>query len=107
MINIINRKLVGDAEQVVHHSADSGNPFTDVSANYPVTFFLPAKLGRFDEISIICDAREMAEFINTAKDSGYHLPLNPLWEKEVVEVRRPDFIRAQNLIQLKLGRTAA
>lgn len=107
MINIINRKLVGDAEPVVHHSADSGNPFTDVSANYPVTFFLPAKLGRFDEISIICNAREMAEFINTAKDSGYHLPLNPLWEKEVVEVRRPDFIRAQNLIQLKLGRTAA
>lgn len=107
MIGIINQKLVGDAERVVHHNADSGSPATEVTANYPATFFLPAKLGRFDEISIIRDAREMADFIKTAKDSGYHLPLNPLWEKEVVEVRRPDFIRAQNLIQLKLGQTAA
>ncbi|AZF57478.1 anthrax toxin-like adenylyl cyclase domain-containing protein [Pseudomonas sp. R11-23-07] len=95
MIGIINRKLVGDAERVVHHNADSGSPATDVAANYPATFFLPAKLGRFDEISIIHDSREMAELIKTAKDSGYHVPLNPLWEKEVVNVRRSDFTLAK------------
>ncbi|ONH56875.1 adenylate cyclase [Pseudomonas cedrina subsp. cedrina] len=96
MIGIINQKLVRDGERVVHHSADSGNPVTDVAANYPTTFFLPTKLGRFDEISIINNSREMMELIKTAKDSGYHVPLNPLWEKEVVEVRRSDFIRARN-----------
>jgi len=95
MIGIINRKLVGDAERVVHHNADSGSPATDVGANYPATFFLPAKLGRFDEISIVHDSKEMAELIKTAKDSGYHVPLNPLWEKEVVNVRRSDFTLAK------------
>ncbi|AZF04405.1 anthrax toxin-like adenylyl cyclase domain-containing protein [Pseudomonas sp. R5-89-07] len=95
MIGIINRKLVGDAERVIHHNADSGSHVTDVAANYPATFFLPAKLGRFDEISIIHDSKEMAELIKTAKDSGYHVPLNPLWEKEVVNVRRSDFTLAK------------
>lgn len=96
MIGLINQKLVGEGERVVHHNADSGSPATEVAANYPTTFFLPAKLGRFDEISIIHDSREMAELIKTAKDSGYHVPLNPLWEKEVTNVRRSAFTQAKN-----------
>ncbi|AZE82976.1 Adenylate cyclase ExoY [Pseudomonas orientalis] len=96
MIGIINRSLVGNAEPVVHHSADSSNPVTDVTANYPATFFLPTKLGRFDEISIIHDSKEMAELIKTAKDSGYHVPLNPLWEQELVSIRRSDFTQAKH-----------
>lgn len=96
MIELINQKLVGGGERVVHHNADSGSPATDVAANYPATFFLPAKLGRFDVIGIIANSREMAELINTAKDSGYHVPLNPLWEKEVVGIRRSDFLRAKS-----------
>ncbi|WP_411566473.1 anthrax toxin-like adenylyl cyclase domain-containing protein [Pseudomonas orientalis] len=96
MIGIINQELVGDAERVVHHNADSGSPATEVTANYPATFFLPAKLGRFDEISIIHDSKEMAELIKTAKDSGYHVPLNPLWEKELVNIRRSDFTEAKH-----------
>ncbi|MDY7531871.1 anthrax toxin-like adenylyl cyclase domain-containing protein [Pseudomonas sp. Bout1] len=104
MIPAINEALVGSGEWVVHHNADSGSPATDVAANYPVTFFLPAKLGRFDEVSIISDGKEMAELIRTAKDSGYHMPLNPLWEKEVVNVRRPAFSEAQ--ARLSSSRTA-
>lgn len=104
MIPAINEALVGNGEWVVHHNADSGSPATDVAANYPVTFFLPAKLGRFDEVSIINDGKEMAELIRTAKDSGYHMPLNPLWEKEVVNVRRPAFSEAQ--ARLSSSRTA-
>lgn len=104
MIPAINEALVGNGEWVVHHNADSGSPATDVAANYPVTFFLPAKLGRFDEVSIISDGKEMAELIRTAKDSGYHMPLNPLWEKEVVNVRRPAFSEAQ--ARLSSSRTA-
>ncbi|CRM31355.1 Calmodulin-sensitive adenylate cyclase precursor [Pseudomonas sp. 37 R 15] len=96
MIGIINQTLVGDAERVVHHNADSGSPATEVAANYPATFFLPSKLGRFDEISIIHDSREMAELIKTAKDSGFHVPLNPLWENELVNIRRSDFTQAKH-----------
>jgi len=95
MIELINQKLVGDAERVVHHNADSGSPAADVATNYPATFFLPAKLGQFDEICLINNSKEMAELVRTAKDSGYHVPLNPLWEKEVISVKRPGFIQAQ------------
>lgn len=80
---------------MVHHSTDSENPVTEVAANYPATFFLPTTLGRFDEISIINDGKEMAELIKTAKDSGYHVPLNPLWEREVVGIKRSGFTHAQ------------
>jgi len=96
MIELINQTLIGEGERVVHHNADSGSPATEVADNYPATFFLPAKLGRFNEISIIRDSREMAELIKTAKDSGYHVPLNPLWEKEVTNVRRSAFTQAKN-----------
>lgn len=94
MIELINHRLVGNGERVVHHNADSGSPATDVAANYPATFFLPTKLGRFDEISMINDSQEMAELVRTAKDSGYHVPLNPLWEKEVVGIKRMGFAHA-------------
>lgn len=95
MIELINHRLVGNGERVVHHNADSGSPAAEVAANYPATFFLPTKLGRFDEISIINDGKEMAELIKTAKDSGYHVPLNPLWEREVVGIKRSGFTHAQ------------
>lgn len=94
MIDLINHRLVGNGEKVVHHNADSGSPATDVAANYPATFFLPTKLGRFDEICMIHDSKEMAELVKTAKDSGYHVPLNPLWEKEVVSIKRTGFSKA-------------
>ncbi|RTX94332.1 adenylate cyclase [Pseudomonas sp. C 49-2] len=95
MIELINQRLVGNGERLVHHNADSGSPATEVAANYPATFFLPTKLGRFDEISIINNSKEMAELITTAKDSGYHVPVNPLWEREVVGIKRSGFTHAQ------------
>ncbi|WP_248752697.1 CyaA/EF/ExoY family adenylyl cyclase toxin [Pseudomonas sp. MWU15-20650] len=95
MIGLINQRLVGDGERVVHHNADSGSPATDVATNYPTTFFLPSKLGRFEEICVINDSKEMAELVRTAKDSGYQVPLNPLWEKEVAGIKRSGFAHAQ------------
>ena len=95
MIELINHRLVGNGERVVHHNADSGSPATEVAANYPATFFLPTKLGRFDEVSIINNSKEMAELITTAQDSGYHGPVNPLWEREVVGIKRSGFTHAQ------------
>ncbi len=96
MIELINNKLVGNGERVVHHNADSGSPATDEAANYPATFFLPTKLGEFDKICIIRDNKEMANFIKTAKNSGYHVPLNPLWEGEVSSIKRSSFTHAHS-----------
>lgn len=98
MIPVINAALVGDGERVVHHNADSGSPASDAAANYPATFFLPARLGAFDEICVIENSQQMAELILQAKNSGYHIPLNPLWEPEVTNVRRSDFTQAQALL---------
>ncbi len=99
LIELINQRLVGNGERVVHHNADSGSPATEVAANYPATFFLPAKLGRFDEICIINDSKEMAELVRTAKDNGYQVPLNPLWEKDVVGIKRANFTHAQERLE--------
>ena len=91
MIPVINHALVGNGEKVVHHNADSGSPATDPSANYPATFFLPTKIGPFEVVCIINDSQELAMLVQEAKNSGYHIPLNPLWETQVSEVRRSSF----------------
>jgi hypothetical protein len=94
MIPVINQALVGDGEPVVHHNADSGSPAADVTANYPATFVLPIKLGKFPEVCVIENKQEMAELIQEAKNGGYHIPLNPLWEPEVTGIKRADFSNA-------------
>jgi hypothetical protein len=94
MIEVINQALTGDGERVVHHNADSGSPASSAADNYPATFFLPRKTGHFDEVCIIENAREFADLVSQLKDSGYHIPLNPLWENEVKTVLRPGFSKA-------------
>jgi len=91
MIPVINAALVGNGERVVHHNADSGSPASEPAANYPATFFLPVRLGEFAEICVIENRQQMAELIQQAKNAGYSVPLNPLWEPEVTSVRRSDF----------------
>ncbi|BBV08592.1 TPA: anthrax toxin-like adenylyl cyclase domain-containing protein [Providencia stuartii] len=91
MISLINRALVGEAEKVVHHSVDATSPVTDLDANFPATFALPKKIGRFDELCIITNKEELVELITTSKAEGYHIKTNPLWEKELPTIRRPSF----------------
>ncbi|WP_233203124.1 hypothetical protein [Chitinimonas sp. BJB300] len=106
MIPIINQALVGDGEAVVHHNTDSGSPATDIKANYPTTFALPMKIGRFDEICVVRNKEEFAELIQQAKSHGYHMPLNPLWEEEVKNVQRAQFVDAKNQLQALKSRGA-
>jgi len=98
LIPVINNALTLEAgtprAKIVHHNADAGSPATDPAANYPATFVLPFKMGRFDEIAIVHDAKEFAQLVQEAKNHGYHVPLNPLWEDEVKAVRRTDFAQA-------------
>ncbi|WP_233867518.1 CyaA/EF/ExoY family adenylyl cyclase toxin [Paraburkholderia adhaesiva] len=99
LIPVINNDLMLEVEapraKVVHHNADSGSPATDPSANYPATFVLPFKMGKFDEISVVHNQNELKELIQEAKDYGYHFPVNPLWDDDVKNVRRTDFTTAQ------------
>ncbi len=95
MIGVLNQALVGDGEKVVHHATDSANPVTDPESNYPATFALPHKIGRFESLCVIENKDDLAELVLQAKNAGYHVPLNPLWEKEVLGVRSDRFTAAK------------
>ncbi|NIF49415.1 adenylate cyclase [Enterobacter sp. Ap-1006] len=95
MIGVLNQALVGNGEKVVHHATDSANPVTDPESNYPATFALPHKIGRFAPLCIIENKDDLAELVLQAKNAGYHVPLNPLWEKEVLAVRSDRFAAAR------------
>lgn len=100
MIPLINRGLAGDGEPVVHHNADSASPATDPDANYPLTFVMPQKIGRFDMICIVHDKHELVELIVSATEAGYYVPRNPMWENEVTQVRSKSFGFWRNMEQL-------
>ncbi|QIC16071.1 adenylate cyclase [Providencia vermicola] len=100
MISLINKALVGEAEKVVHHSADATNPMTELEANFPATFALPKKIGHFDELCIIANKEELAELITIAKEEGYHININPLWKNELPSVRRPSFEYAKRRLSM-------
>lgn len=94
LIPKINEALVGDGPKVVHHGADDGSPVADPAANYPLTIFLPHSIGKFPAICMINNTKEFAEFIKQAKQAGFHVPMNPLWEKEITSIRRQSFTEA-------------
>jgi hypothetical protein len=104
MIPEINAALVGPHGQwVVHHNADAGSPASEPAANYPATFFLPRKIGSFDEICVIEDDAGLAELVRQAKDEGYHVPVNPLWQRDPVlskqATARPSFVDALDFMK--------
>lgn len=102
MIPVINQALVGDGEKVVHHATDTTNPVTDPEGNYPATFVLPTKLGRFNQICVIENKDELAELVIQAKNEGYHVQLHPLWETEVIQSHNSHFEYARTTLELAL-----
>ncbi|WP_227318083.1 CyaA/EF/ExoY family adenylyl cyclase toxin [Cedecea davisae] len=102
MVGVINQALVGKGEPVVHHATDSANPVTDPESNYPATFALPGRIGRFNALCVIENKDELAELVMQAKNAGYHVPLNPLWEKEVLRARSPRFDDARAKVEAAL-----
>lgn len=85
--------------EVVHHGADNSNPATDMTSNYPATFFLPKPLATFKKISIIHDKTELIQMVQAIKDAYYHPPLNPLWEKEITEIKRSCYISGREFLR--------
>ncbi|RKP47026.1 adenylate cyclase [Trinickia fusca] len=105
MIVGLNKALVGDeGEPLIHHGPDSANPAAAPDTNYPATFALPYRIGSFDELCVIHSPKELATLLQQAKDSGYHVPLNPLWEPEVRSVRRSSYTEARVRVNQELER---
>lgn len=102
MIPVINEALIGNGEKVVHHATDTTNPVTDTESNYPATFVLPMQIGRFNQICVIENRDELAEFIIQAKNEGYHVQLHPQWEKEVTQSHSYRFEYARTSLELAL-----
>jgi hypothetical protein len=88
MIPLLNQAMVGEGEPVIHHGTDSANHISDTAANYPATFILPTKMSPFEEIVIVENQEQFAELVKVLKDYGHHIPINPLWESRVKNVRR-------------------
>lgn len=100
MLALINQALVGDGEKVVHHSIDAANPVSEFETNFPATFALPRKIGRFDVLCMINTKEELVELIRVAKDEGYHIKTNPLWRKQLPQMRRPSFEQAKRIFSV-------
>ncbi|BGI53608.1 MAG: type III secretion system adenylate cyclase effector ExoY [Candidatus Hamiltonella defensa (Ceratovacuna japonica)] len=98
MISDINQHLVGNGEKVVHHNSDTGSPATDMKANFPAAFVLPETLGKFDKICVIKDVDELKNLVQHAKDAGYYVPSNPLWEKDITSIRSSSFKAAKKVL---------
>ncbi|MBJ3590582.1 adenylate cyclase [Salmonella enterica subsp. enterica serovar Saintpaul] len=106
LIDIINNKLVGEGERVIHHNVDCSSPATDLSANYPATFALPKKIGRFDSLSVIENSEELKELIIAAKDSGYCVKTNPLWGEDFRNLKSHNFNDAREQLMRKFKLTS-
>lgn len=106
LMDLINEKLVEGGERVVHHNMDCTSPATDLSTNYPATFALPIKIGRFDKLCIINNNEELKELIKEARSSGYYIGTNPLWEKELGKINSHNFKDSKEKLMQKFKLTA-
>lgn len=88
----------------IHHSDDVGSPFSDPSANYPMTVFLPKFEGFDADILYIRTKKEFVEFIKKILRLGYLVPANPLWEPEVQLIAKIDFLWKRFLVNYRIDK---
>lgn len=80
-----------DGKEVVHHSMDATNPFSEMQANFPATFFLPEPLGGLPQMVLVNDAEGLRTVIRILESHGFMVPHNPLWSDEIPSLRRESF----------------
>ncbi|WP_334470636.1 hypothetical protein [Arsenophonus sp. PmNCSU2021_1] len=66
--------------------------------NFPVTLFLPKVIGKYAKITVLDSVEALAEFIQAAKNEGYHVPLNVRWQ-EMHNIRRASFEKSHQRIE--------
>ncbi|WP_235845333.1 CyaA/EF/ExoY family adenylyl cyclase toxin [Morganella psychrotolerans] len=83
--------------EVVHHSMDATNPGSDMSTNFPVTFFLPEPVAGLPSILLAQDTEGLRFIIHTLECNGFMVPHNPLWSDDVPSMRRDSFEATRRL----------
>ena len=98
--NEINR---GHGLDMVHHGDDAGNPASDMADNFPATIFMPRpleakidnKVYSYNEITVLKNASEYAEFIKVLKQCDFHFTPHKHW----VPIRRPSYDKAKAVFE--------
>lgn len=96
--------------KLFHHGSDQANPYADPSSNYPMTVWCPTSSGISESLGgskgesiVINNTEGFKEFSQVVKDSGFNLPMNPLWEKNVIDMRRKSYDDARTKLEIKIG----
>ncbi|EPL8092569.1 CyaA/EF/ExoY family adenylyl cyclase toxin [Morganella morganii] len=98
LIPLINASLFReDGKEVVHHSMDATNPFSDMSANFPVTFFLPEPLDGLPKTLLVNNIEGLRTMLHTLECNDFMVPHNPLWSDEIPSLRRESFEMTRKL----------
>lgn len=96
----IHRALDRDEQhKLIHHGADVNNPSSELTDNFPVTLFLPKEIGKYNRITVLDSAEALAEFIQAAKNEGYHVPINDRWQG-MQYIRRASYEQARRQVEL-------
>lgn len=99
----IHKKLNRDVNyEVIQHCTDTNNRATDITANYPAVLFSPHAFESFDEITVINNTSELADYIKQAKDAGFQVPVNKRW-KGVQGILRSSFLEAKSNLEYKFS----
>lgn len=98
LIPQINAALFRErGKEIVHHSMDATNPFSEMGANFPVTFFLPESPDGLPQMLLVNDIEGLRTVIHTLECNGFMVPHNPLWSDEIPSLRRESFEMTRKL----------
>ncbi|WP_455872396.1 anthrax toxin-like adenylyl cyclase domain-containing protein [Serratia proteamaculans] len=99
----IHKQLKRDVNyEVIQHCTDANNRATDITANYPAVLFSPHAFESFDEVTVINNTSELADYIKQAKDAGFQVPVNKRWQG-VQGILRRSFLEARSNLEHKLS----
>jgi hypothetical protein len=98
----INKALGRTSDNdIVQHGADTQNPYSELTENYPSVIFLPKRLEPFRGVVMVRNKEESIQIFKAIKDSGFQFFGNNIWEKAMPAkvFRRSSFDAARRILQ--------
>ncbi|PHM45715.1 type III secretion system effector ExoY, adenylate cyclase [Xenorhabdus mauleonii] len=99
IINEINVLIAGNNPNLIHHGADTENPYTDPATNYPAIFVLPKNIAPFNMVCVIQNDDELFHLIQKMRDEHYYTNVNPSWPSRFAKIRNQTYTDARNLFK--------
>lgn len=88
MIPEINQALGREVgNELVHHGADTSNPFTDMKANVPCIAFTPPGVAGIDGVALSITEPGLRHLFKLVKDANYQFFGNDQWDHTLVSNR--------------------